>query len=112
MKQIDGDYTFDIKQARLVWIIPEISKDNNSGRCVSVCPSAWLSLSFLISSCVSLDFAIPAVEEDDFFPISVSFSSTSSYANLHVTSVTQAEGGKAVDFDTVTSLGVESFTIA
>jgi len=90
---IDGDFQFDNRGKELTWQIPEISSDASSG---------------------TLEFSIPEVDDDDeFYPITIHFSSSTPYASpeVEVVGVTSASGDEDKDFNTRVSLTTEKFTI-
>lgn len=64
--EVDGEYHYDHKHSVLEWQLPVVDSSNKSG---------------------SMEFSI-AGHPGDFFPVSVSFSSTKSYCNLKVTKTT------------------------
>ena len=63
VSDVDGEYHYDHKHSVLEWQLPVIDTSNKSG---------------------SMEFSI-AGHPGDFFPVSVSFSSTKSYCDLKVT---------------------------
>lgn len=87
----EGDYSFDQKAKVLNWRIPQIGSDNKSG---------------------ALEFSVPEVDGDSFFPIEVSFDSSSTLSQIRITGVVQAENEEAqVKFDEETQMSVEKYTI-
>lgn len=61
--ECDGEYNFDSRKSVLLWTLPVIDADNESG---------------------SMEFSI-AGHPDDFFPVNVNFISKKSYCDLQVT---------------------------
>ncbi|KAJ8965254.1 hypothetical protein NQ314_004266 [Rhamnusium bicolor] len=61
--ECDGTYTHESRRNQLIWNLSLIDSSNKSG---------------------SLEFNAPRAIPDDFFPLSVSFSSKSSYASIKV----------------------------
>lgn len=61
--ECDGTYTHESRRNQLVWSLPLIDATNKSG---------------------SLEFSAPRAIPNDFFPVSVNFSSKSSYARIKV----------------------------
>lgn len=61
--ECDGTYTHETRRNHLVWNVPLIDVSNKTG---------------------SLEFNAPRAIPNDFFPLSVSFSSKSSYASIKV----------------------------
>jgi len=86
----DGSHHYDNKEKSLVWTIDEISESKNKG---------------------SLEFSVPEVDPDIFYPISILFTSPQTYADIQVEAVVSAESGKEVGYQYETSLGVEKYTV-
>lgn len=90
LKADDGDVTFDPKQQRIFWSIPEVSRESGGG---------------------SLEFSIKEVDPDMFFPITVAFTSENTYANIEVVSCTHAETQQSIAYEAVSVLGVEKYIV-
>jgi len=58
-----------------------------------------------------LEFSVPEMDADDFFPLQISFSSTDTYSGIRVEAVTDTESDSAVDFHQNVSLSAEQFTV-
>jgi hypothetical protein len=58
----------------------------------------------------TLEFSIPQVNSDDFFPVRVSFASEALYSGLHVESVL-SQSGEALEFSAEHVMIAEEFTI-
>jgi len=86
----DGDFHYDQRERCLIWTIPEISEENDSG---------------------SLEFGVPEMDSDDFFPLHVDFSCEKTYAGLDVEGVQLAGSDAAIDYETNIGLRAEKFTI-
>jgi len=86
----DGSAHFDNKEKQLVWTIDTIADSNKSGR---------------------LDFTVPEMDGDLFFPLSVLFTSPNLFSALQVLGVVDAESGEDVPFALNASLSVEKFTV-
>jgi hypothetical protein len=119
----------------LVWSIAEVSDEKAgakyatllgcllSGSVLTVC-----SCLCLVSSSRRLEFSIPEVADDEFYPIGVQFTSDTTYSGIQVsascrfpythwmlmqiTSVVHAETQKPVKFAQRAVLGVERYTIS
>lgn len=63
MGDCDGTYTHESRRNQLVWNLPLIDASNKTG---------------------SLEFNAPKAIPNDFFPLTVSFTSKSSYASIKV----------------------------
>lgn len=87
--EVDGEYHYDHKHSVLEWQLPVVDSSNKSG---------------------SMEFSI-AGHPGDFFPVSVSFSSTKSYCNLKITEITSAEDRKPVKFSQEVSFSVDKYEI-
>ena len=74
----------------MIWQIPEISADHRTG---------------------TLEFSVPEIDDDEFFPVNIQFSSPSTYAGMEVTGVTHSETGDDHEFTTSVRLVTDSFTI-
>lgn len=90
VKQIDGEFTFDQKKGLLTWMISEISPDASTG---------------------SLEFSVPELDGDSFYPIRVEFTSDVTYSGFTVDKVAHAETGKDVKFNVQTVFGVDKYII-
>jgi hypothetical protein len=86
----DGDFHYDQRERCLIWTIPEISEENESG---------------------SLEFNVPEIDSDDFFPLHVDFNCEKTYAGLEVEGVVQVGSDAAIDYETNIGLRAEKFTI-
>ena len=58
-----------------------------------------------------MEFSIPDVDSDEFFPLHVSFVSHNTYAGLMVESVVSAESGEPVDFTSDVSLSAGNYVV-
>jgi len=74
VSNIDGDFEFNRRDKMMVWHIPEISEEHESG---------------------TLDFSVPELESSEFYPIQVSFNSETTYSGFKVTGVSSGDGGEA-----------------
>jgi len=87
----DGDTTkFDAKNKQLLWHIGSITDANKSG---------------------TLEFSVPEMDGDAFFPLQVQFEATSTLSQISIQQVQQADGGAEVAFAADTQVGVESYTV-
>ncbi|KAL6517782.1 hypothetical protein OROMI_033483 [Orobanche minor] len=89
--QIDGDWSYNSRKSMLEWSIVLIDKSNRSG---------------------SMEFVIPAkVDASDLFPISVRFTSTSTFSGLKVVNVVPLKGGNAPKFSQRTLLSTDNYQV-
>ncbi|MCP6313324.1 hypothetical protein NL444_28030, partial [Klebsiella pneumoniae] len=65
-----GEYKFDHQKKMLHWRIPVINSDNPEG---------------------ALEFSVPEMDGDEFFPINVTFESNETLSGIAITGVVQAE---------------------
>jgi hypothetical protein len=86
----DSEYHYDHKQKALVWRIAEVSDTISTG---------------------TLEFNVPEVDEDAFYPLNVQFSSTQTFAGPHVAAVTHVDSGATHEFNFSTRLSQEVFQI-
>lgn len=78
-----GDYHFDRREAMLTWNIPSVAED---------------------SATASMEFSTKRADSvDDFFPTSLTFRCSTSFAGAKVKSVSNADGGE-VPYSTETIL--------
>lgn len=87
--EVDGEYHYDHKHSILEWQLPVIDLSNKSG---------------------SMEFSI-AGSPGDFFPVSVTFSSTKSYCNLKITEILSTDDKKPVKFSQEVSFSVDKYEI-
>ncbi|PIN27059.1 Medium subunit of clathrin adaptor complex [Handroanthus impetiginosus] len=90
VQQIDGEWRYDSRKSILEWSIVLIDNSNRSG---------------------SMEFVIPAVDTSDLFPISVRFTSTSTFSNLKVVNVLPLRGGNPPKFSQRTLLSTENYQV-
>jgi hypothetical protein len=86
----DGEFRFDHKEKVLVWSLDEISAEVSQG---------------------ALEFSVPEIDDDAFFPVKIFFASNQTYANLSVTGVTHSETGEVHEFNSHVRLVTEDFSI-
>lgn len=89
MASIDGDFKFNGKEGTLIWAIQEVSESS---------PSA------------ALEFSVPEMDADDFFPLSVSLVSHDTYSGIKVEEVTDSNE-QSLEFNQEISLTPEEFTV-
>ncbi|KAL6517783.1 hypothetical protein OROMI_033484 [Orobanche minor] len=88
---IDGDWSYNSRKSILEWSILLIDKSNRSG---------------------SMEFVIPAeIDASDLFPISVRFTSTSTFSGLKVVNVVPLKGGNAPKFSQRTLLSTDNYQV-
>ncbi|XP_019864817.1 coatomer subunit delta [Aethina tumida] len=88
--ECDGTYTHESRRNQLVWNLPLVDSTNKTG---------------------SMEFNAPRAIPNDFFPLSVSFSSKSSYANIKITDVLLVEDDSPVKYSTETCLCPDKYEI-
>ncbi|KAL6513195.1 hypothetical protein OROGR_020681 [Orobanche gracilis] len=88
--QIDGKWRYDPIKSILEWSIVLIDDSNRSGR---------------------MEFTIPEVDTSELFPISVRFTSSSTFSNLKVVDVLPVRGRKPLEFSQRTLLSTETYQI-
>ena len=87
----DGEFKFDSAKKLLHWRIATIDENNRNG---------------------SMEFKVPEIDGDEFFPIQITFDATSTLSQLAVTGVVQAENQEQqVKYDCETLVGVEKYTV-
>ncbi|KAL0384624.1 UNVERIFIED_CONTAM: Coatomer subunit delta [Sesamum radiatum] len=90
VQQIDGEWRYDSRKSVLEWSIVLIDNSNRSG---------------------SMEFVIPAVDTSELFPISVGFTSTSTFSNLKVANILPVRGGNPPKFSQRTLLSTENYQV-
>jgi hypothetical protein len=85
---VDGDYAYDRKSGVMEWTVGKVGEDNAEG---------------------NIEMSLQSGSADDFFPVSVNFSSSKTYAGIAIDSVERVGDGAAVEFTSVTCFGVESY---
>jgi hypothetical protein len=58
-----------------------------------------------------LEFSIPEIDSEQFFPVDVSFTSPSTFTDLQAVVVQHAESGEELPFEFQSSCTVEKFVI-
>ncbi|KAK4438368.1 Coatomer subunit delta [Sesamum alatum] len=90
VQQIDGEWRYDSRKSILEWSMVLIDNSNRSG---------------------SMEFVIPAVDTSELFPVSVRFTSTSTFSNLKVANILPIRGGIPPKFSQRTSLSTENYQV-
>ncbi|KAK6159659.1 hypothetical protein DH2020_003040 [Rehmannia glutinosa] len=90
VQQIDGEWRYDSRKSVLEWSIVLIDNSNRSG---------------------SMEFVIPAIDTSDLFPISVRFTSTSTFSALKVVNILPLKGGNPPKFSQRTLLSTENYQV-
>ncbi|XP_073034121.1 coatomer subunit delta-2-like [Primulina eburnea] len=90
VQQIDGEWRYDSRKSILEWAIVLIDNSNRSG---------------------SMEFVIPAVDTSELFPISVRFTSTSTFSDLKVINILPLKGGNPPKFSQRTLLSTENYQV-
>jgi len=86
----DSEYHYDHKTKTMIWRVPEISDAQSTG---------------------TLEFNVPELDEDAFFPVNVQFTSKQTYAPVQVASVVHAETGNPHEFNALARLSQESYQV-
>jgi len=89
VSEVDGEYNYEHKRSILDWQLPVIDASNKNG---------------------SMEFSI-AGHPDDFFPITVSFTSKTPYCKLKVTDIKTSENEQPVKYSTETVFTVDHYEI-
>lgn len=89
IREIIGESSFDAGSKTLNWYLDSIPEDGAA----------------------LLEFAIPEVNANNFFPVQVNFSSDDLFSGIQVDAVGNLASGKQVEFNSTGSLVVEQFTI-
>ncbi|KAL7615131.1 coatomer subunit delta-2 [Lactuca sativa] len=90
VRQVDGEWRFDSRNAMLEWTILLIDNSNRSG---------------------SMEFVVPPADTSVFFPISVRFSATSTFSSMKVASIVPLKGGAPPKYSQRTQLVTESYQV-
>lgn len=88
--QHDGDFNFHQKDKVLVWFIPTLDSEHTTA---------------------NLEFSVPAIDNDRFYPVHISFTSPNTYSGIKVDRVTHAETGDDVEFTADVGLSAESYVV-
>mmetsp|Transcript_14112 Transcript_14112/g.35607 ORF Transcript_14112/g.35607 Transcript_14112/m.35607 type:complete len:525 (-) Transcript_14112:236-1810(-) len=91
VSQVDGDYRFDSRKGLLLWSIDMIDSANSSG---------------------AMEFKVPAVDSDAFFPVEVSFSAARTMCEIEVTGIEDTQSGAPVKYGHKTVLVTDSYQVA
>ncbi|XP_065198528.1 coatomer subunit delta-like [Sycon ciliatum] len=86
----DGEYKFENRRSVMEWRIPVIDSSSSKQG--------------------SLDFTIPAREED-FFPVTVSFTSESTFCHLGISAVMSSEDERSIAYSNDSSLIVDKYVV-
>eukprot|EP00455_Lapot_gusevi_P025234 TRINITY_DN2648_c0_g1_i2.p1 TRINITY_DN2648_c0_g1~~TRINITY_DN2648_c0_g1_i2.p1 ORF type:complete len:391 (+),score=169.81 TRINITY_DN2648_c0_g1_i2:118-1173(+) len=87
--QYEGEFQFDARNGRLMWKVEEITPGQSG----------------------SLEFSIPEIDSERFFPIDINFVSSSTYSALQIHTARHAESEEEIAFDSDIRCGVEKFVI-
>lgn len=88
--ECEGDYNHDSRKNRLLWNIPIIDGANSAG---------------------SMEFSVPASIPGDFFPLQITFTSKTTYADIKINEVVHLDDDSAVPYSTETLFFAEKFEI-
>lgn len=89
VSECEGDYTHDTRRQQLLWQHTIIDASNKSG---------------------AMEFSSPG-NPDDFFPVTVSFTSSKSYSGIKVLDCCQVDGGDPVKFSSSVQFFAEKYEI-
>ena len=87
--QIDGDYSFNIKEGVFLWRIDEITPGSNG----------------------TLEFNIPDVDNELFYPVNIRFKSESTFCGININSVQHSETSNDIPFEFQSLCQTEKFVI-
>eukprot|EP00798_Chlamydomonas_sp_ICE-L_P008070 gene8070-1312_t len=90
VNQIDGDWRYDSKRSVLLWTIELIDDTNRSG---------------------SMEFVLPATDSESFYPVEVSFTSTKTFCDVHVDTVTNTNSEAPVKFSYKKFMGTSEYQV-
>lgn len=85
-----GECAFDSSTNCIAWHIPEIKSDESG----------------------TIEFSIPEINADHFFPVNVTFSSDALFAGIHVAEIKNSDGSPIDDFDLDSMLVVNKYEIS
>ncbi|CAH0547929.1 unnamed protein product [Brassicogethes aeneus] len=88
--ECDGTYTHESRRNQLVWNLPIVDASNKTG---------------------ALEFNAPKAIPSDFFPLSVTFNSKSSYASIKITDVLLVDDDSPVKYTAETALFPDKYEI-
>ena len=86
---VDGDYRFNKAQGALEWQLPVIDSGSKTG---------------------SLEFSCGGDDAGQFFPVNVSFNTSTSLCDIEISEITLVDGG-ALKFDSTISVVTEEYSI-
>ena len=89
--QVDGDYKFDSRKGLLLWTIDMIDSANQSG---------------------SMEFKVPSVDPDSFFPVEVEFSAAKTMCEIEVEAIEDTQSGAPVKYGIRTILATDSYQVS
>merc|ERR1712055_510875 len=89
ISECEGEYTIDTRRQQLLWQHTIIDQNNKSG---------------------SMEFSVGG-NPDDFFPVTVSFSSSKSYSGINVLECSEVDGGNPVKYSSVSQFFAEKYEI-
>eukprot|EP00271_Cylindrocystis_brebissonii_P010164 TRINITY_DN26268_c0_g1_i1.p1 TRINITY_DN26268_c0_g1~~TRINITY_DN26268_c0_g1_i1.p1 ORF type:complete len:515 (+),score=138.78 TRINITY_DN26268_c0_g1_i1:269-1813(+) len=90
LKSYDGEPRYDGRRSVLEWTIDLIDNTNRSG---------------------SMEFVVPAVNTDVFFPIDVKFTSNKTFCDVKVLQLSATASGAPVKYTSRTQMAVESYQV-
>lgn len=90
VQSVDGSYKQNASAGEVTWELPLIDSSNSSG---------------------TFEFTVPQRSADAFFPIAVSFSSSSLCCNVSVAAVTTADGSGPVQYGLSQMMSTEEYII-
>jgi len=87
---VDGSTNYDARSGNFNWTLDECGAGNSSG---------------------SLEFALPAIGHDAFFPITVTFTAPSTYCDIQILAAIGLEDGEPKKFSKQHTLTVKEYSI-
>eukprot|EP00092_Neocalanus_flemingeri_P025714 GFUD01027878.1.p1 GENE.GFUD01027878.1~~GFUD01027878.1.p1 ORF type:complete len:517 (-),score=156.20 GFUD01027878.1:531-2081(-) len=89
ISECEGEYTIDTRRQQLLWQHTIIDQNNKSG---------------------AMEFSVGG-NPDDFFPVTVSFTSSKSYSGIKVLECSEVDGGNPVKYSSNTQFFAEKYEI-
>eukprot|EP00879_Flechtneria_rotunda_P014343 GHRR01014983.1.p1 GENE.GHRR01014983.1~~GHRR01014983.1.p1 ORF type:complete len:479 (+),score=151.16 GHRR01014983.1:639-2075(+) len=90
VNQVDGDWRYDSRRHALVWSVDLIDNTNRSG---------------------SMEFVVPACDTEAFYPIEVSFATTSTFCDIAIDAVISTQNGGQVKYGQKRGLSTATYQV-
>lgn len=88
--QVDGDWRYDSRRGALIWSIDLIDDTNRSG---------------------SMEFVVPACDAESFYPVDISFSTSKTFCDIAVDTVTSTQTGAPVKYGQKRGLSTSGYQV-